>query len=59
MVSGAFQNNPEVVARAADKVLREYLYAFKKVEFAVYCRPEDDRNYRVFQRVMKKLVNGE
>ncbi|MBE5870604.1 MAG: TIGR02452 family protein [Lachnospiraceae bacterium] len=56
---GAFRNNPEIVAKAAENVLGEYLYAFKNVEFAVYCRPEDERNYKVFERVLKKLGNGE
>ena len=51
---GAFCNNPEVVARAANKVIEEYKYAFKTIEFAVYCREWDTENYRVFERVMGK-----
>jgi len=50
---GAFMNNPEVVARAAKNVIKDYLKAFKKIEFAVYCSPRDDRNYKVFERVVK------
>lgn len=50
---GAFQNNPEVVARASKNVLKDYLHAFKNIEFAVYCGPKDDSNYRIFDRVMK------
>lgn len=50
---GAFMNNPEVVARAAKNVIKDYLKAFKTVEFAVYCSPRDDRNYKVFERVMR------
>ena len=34
---GAFMNNPNVVAQASKNVLNEYLYAFKNIEFAVYC----------------------
>lgn len=49
---GAFANSPEVVARAASNVIKEYLYDFKIIEFAVYCPPGDDRNYRVFKRVV-------
>ena len=55
---GAFANNPEVVAKAAKEVLPEYLYAFRTVEFAVYCSPRDEENYRVFEWVMHKPENG-
>ena len=34
---GAFQNPPEVVARAYKEVLAEFEYDFDTVEFAVYC----------------------
>ncbi|MBE5850290.1 MAG: TIGR02452 family protein [Lachnospiraceae bacterium] len=50
---GAFENNPEIVARAASNVIRDYLYAFKNIEFAVYCSPRDERNFKVFERVLK------
>lgn len=33
---GAFQNKPEVVARAAKEVITDYRHAFKTIEFAVY-----------------------
>lgn len=46
---GAFQNPPEVVAEAMAGVIKEYLYDFKAVEFAVYCLPQDTRNYEVFR----------
>ena len=48
---GAFSNNPEVVALAAKNVIKEYRKAFKVIEFAVYCSPRDDRNYKTFDRV--------
>ena len=51
---GAFKNDPQIVAQAAKNVIREYLYSFKNIEFAVYCSPRDDRNYRIFDRVLKK-----
>lgn len=51
---GAFMNSPEVVARANADVIKEYLYAFKCIEFAVYCSPMDDTNYRTFERHLKK-----
>ena len=49
---GAFQNDPEVVARASHNVIDEYLHAFRTIEFAVYCPPHDDRNYRIFDSVI-------
>jgi len=52
---GAFGNSPETVARAAVNVLPDYLYAFKNIEYAVYCPPRDDMNYRVFDRVLKAV----
>ncbi len=52
---GAFENNPHIVAMAAKQVLEQYLSAFKNIELAVYCRPNDDANFRVFKRVLKPL----
>lgn len=48
---GAFQNSPEVVARAMKEVVENYLYSFKTIEFAVYCPPKDTKNYDVFKRI--------
>ncbi|MEG0778618.1 MAG: TIGR02452 family protein [Oscillospiraceae bacterium] len=50
---GAFLNPPQVVAAAAKKVTEEYRDCFDVIEFAVYCNPRDDSNYRVFERVFK------
>ena len=50
---GAFCNNPEVVALANKNVIKDYLHAFKNREYAVYCSPGDDRNYRIFERVLR------
>lgn len=50
---GAFSNNPEVVAQAAKNVIDEYKYAFKLIEFAVYCNPRDERNYNIFKKILK------
>lgn len=50
---GAFKNNRNVVAQAAYNVIKDYLKAFKNIEFAVYCRPDDDGNYRTFERFFK------
>jgi len=53
---GAFENNPEVVARAAKNVIPLYINAFETIEFAVYCTPRDERNYTAFERVLKPLT---
>lgn len=53
---GAFKNKPEIVVQAAGNVIEDYLYAFKNIEFAVYCSPRDDRNFRVFENYMGKYV---
>lgn len=49
---GAFRNPPEVVAAAMKKVVEEFRYYFKTIEIAVWCPPGNDRNYRVFDRVL-------
>ncbi len=49
---GAFQNNPEVVARAYRVALQEFPKVFKQIEFAVYCPPGKNENYEVFKRVL-------
>ena len=55
---GAFENNPEVVALANKNVIKDYLHAFRNIEYAVYCSPRDDRNYRIFERVLKIYSEG-
>ena len=50
---GAFRNDPQVVAAAAKKVVAEYRHAFRAIEFAVYCRPGDTRNYDAFAAVCR------
>ena len=50
---GAFANSPDVVALAAKNVIKNYIKTFKVIEFAVYCNPRDDRNYKTFDRVLK------
>ena len=49
---GAFQNDPEVVARAYKTVLQEFPKVFRQIEFAVYCPPGGSRNFEVFKRVL-------
>lgn len=52
---GAFCNPPEVVSEAMARVIKEYLYDFKTIEFAVYCSPKDTKNYEVFHRRMFQI----
>ena len=48
---GAFGNPPQVVAAVAKKVLEDYRFAFKTVEFAVFCPPDKPENFEVFDKV--------
>lgn len=50
---GAFGNPPQVVAAAAKKVLEDYRYAFKTVEFAIYCPPDKTENFDAFDKILK------
>lgn len=36
-------------------VVQEYRMKFETIEFAVYCSPRDDSNFRVFQNVLGSL----
>ena len=54
---GAFRNDPEVVAAASLNVIKDYLYAFKNIEFAVYCSPRDERNHEIFERVLRPVCS--
>ena len=47
---GAFQNPPELVARAENEVIRKYGKCFKEIEFAVFCPPHDDSNFVAFEK---------
>ncbi len=49
---GAFQNDPEVVARAYKVVLGEFPKVFKQVEFAIYRPAGGSKNYNVFSKIL-------
>ena len=49
---GAFLNPPRIVARAMKNVVKERRHDFRVIEFAIYCPPRDDSNYRTFDRIM-------
>lgn len=48
---GAFCNPPKCVAEAMKEVIETYIYDFEAIEFAVYCLPRSDENYRTFCKV--------
>jgi uncharacterized protein (TIGR02452 family) len=52
---GAFENPPEAVARAYKKILKEYVYDFDTIEFAIAGTPGNNRNYEVFDQVMGQI----
>ena len=47
---GAFQNDPNVVAKAYHDALIEYGSYFDLIEFAIYCREWETENYDAFKR---------
>ncbi len=49
---GAFQNDPEVVARAFKTALQVFPEVFDRIVFAVYCPPGGSLNYDTFYRVL-------
>lgn len=51
---GAFMNKPEVVAKAYARLVEEFGNAFETIEFAVYCSPRDESNFRIFEEVFSK-----
>ena len=51
---GAFMNKPEVVANAYKQIIEEFKNAFETIEFAVYCSPRDDSNFRIFSDILKQ-----
>ena len=53
---GAFRNSPAVVADVMLSLAKEYEHAFKTIEFAVYCPPFDDTNYRIFMKRVQSIV---
>ena len=52
---GAFRNPPEIVADVWANVLKDYLYDFRTIEFAVMSSPsKPSDNFMAFQRTFKK-----
>ena len=49
---GAFRNDPNAVSAAAAAVVPHYRTRFKVIEFAVFCRAGDTRNYDAFRHAL-------
>ena len=49
---GAFENDPFAVATAFNLALPEYRHYFKRIEFAVYCRKYETKNYDAFKQII-------
>jgi uncharacterized protein (TIGR02452 family) len=50
---GAFANDPIYVAKAYRSAVSEYRARFDRIEFAIYCRPDETENYDAFQRALQ------
>ena len=53
---GAFVNDPEIVAQAYRRVIREYQARFDVIEFAIYCKEFETDNYKAFYEQFKLLI---
>ena len=50
---GAFRNPPEIVAKAFNTVMQDYLCYFDTIEYAVYHTESEVANYEAFKRIVK------
>ena len=55
---GAFENDPNVVARAFKEAADSYMRYVQLIEFAIYCRTEETENYDVFVREIGHMIPG-
>ena len=51
---GAFNNDPEIVAKAYRTLMISYAHHFDEVKFAVYCTDAAEHNYRVFKEIIER-----
>ena len=49
---GAFLNDPFIVAKAYKEVLQKYGGFFDLIEFAIYCRAYETKNYKAFAEML-------
>lgn len=50
---GAFCNPPYIVAKAFKHCVEKYNGYFKNIEFAVYCPPSKEENYKTFYKIFR------
>lgn len=50
---GAFMNPPKLVAEVFNKVMKDYIRKFEVIEYAVYCRDFETKNYEAFHKVLE------
>ena len=50
---GAFMNPPKLVAEVFNKVMKDYIRKFEVIEYAVYCRDFETKNYDAFHKVLE------
>ena len=50
---GAFENNPEVVAKAYKTALEVFPNVFERITFAVYCSKFDQGNFETFKKTFE------
>lgn len=49
---GVFANDPNVVARAFKDAVSEYARYYRNIEFAVYCRSNETKNFDAFKKIL-------
>jgi len=49
---GAFMNDPRIVAEAHRRVLTKFRHNFEKIEYAVYCRDGETKNFDAFSELL-------
>ena len=50
---GAFMNPPDKVAEVFNKVMKDYIKKFEVIEYAVFCRDFETKNYDEFKKIIK------
>ena len=50
---GAFANDPHTVAEAWKEAVHDCRNVFSAIEFAIYCRPFEEENLKIFERIIR------
>ena len=50
---GAFMNPPNLVAKVFNNVMKDYIRKLEVIEYAVYCRDFETKNYDEFYKIFK------